>query len=142
MPKNKARRRAANRVLEASETQESYVNGSGGHGSGDRADARGVCEVGEVGDDNDNDDINNNIGGRRSRQNRGGDSSQHRKKHNFGQWSEAVDKTVQSMGAAHQAIRDLQDKFTSHVDDLRMMEETKNSLRQLEEECVEKDREI
>jgi len=139
MPNNKARRREANRDLEASETEENYVNGSGGYGSSNRAGAGGV---GEVEDDNDNDDINKNFGGGRSRRNRGGDSSQHKNKHNFGQWSEAVNKTFQSMGAAHQAIKDLQDKFKSHLDDLSMMEETKNRLRQLEEECVEKDEEI
>lgn len=47
----------ANRDLETSETEDSYVNGLGGHGSSNRAGAGGVSEVG---DHNENDDINKN----------------------------------------------------------------------------------
>jgi hypothetical protein len=60
---------------------------------------------------------------------------QHRSKHSFGPWTEAISETVRSIGAAHQAIKVLQDKFTSHVDDLRMVDETRDSVRQLKEEC-------
>jgi chromosome segregation ATPase len=139
MPRNKGRRGEANGDWEAGGTEESYVNGSDGNSSSNRAGANGG---GENGDNIDNDRMNNNLSGGRRRQTRGGDSSQHRPKHGLGPWTEAVSETVRSMGAAHQAIKDLQGRFESHVDDLRTMEETKETLRQLKGECREKDEEI
>jgi chromosome segregation ATPase len=138
MPRNKGRRGEANRDWEANGTEESYVDVSGGDSSSNRV---GDGGVGELGDDNDNDHINNNTNGGRPLKNRAG-SSQHIQKHSLGTWTEAVSDTVRSMGAAHQAIKDLQGRFTSHLDDLRMTEETKDSLRQLQEDCMEKDEEI
>jgi hypothetical protein len=103
-------------------TTTSYVNVSDGHDSSNRAGAGGG---GENGDDMDSDRVNNNLSGGRRRQTRGSSSSQHRPKHGLGPWTEAVDETVRCMGAAHQAIKDLQGRFELHVDDLRTIEETK-----------------
>jgi chromosome segregation ATPase len=46
------------------------------------------------------------------------------------------------MGAAHQAIQGLQNKFTLHVDDLGNVEATRKRLDQLEVECRDKDDEL
>jgi chromosome segregation ATPase len=139
MPRNKGRRRETNQDWEASGTEECFVNSSGGNSSSNRVGAGGVSE--RV-DDNENDHTSNNASGGRSRQSRGGSSSQREHQPDLGQWTQAVSETVQSMGAAHRTIKELQDKFISHMDDLKMMEETRNRLNQLEEKCREKDKEI
>lgn len=139
MPRNKGRRGEASGDWEAGGTEESYVNGSDSNISSNRA---GPSGGGENGDDIDNNRMNNSLGSGRRRQNRGGDSTQHRSKHDLGLWAEAVNDTVRSMGAASQAIKDLQGRFESHADDLRAMEETKETLRRLEELCREKDKDI
>jgi len=46
------------------------------------------------------------------------------------------------MGAANQAINNLQNMFKSHMDDLGALDNTRNRLSQLEEQCREKDEEI
>jgi chromosome segregation ATPase len=139
MPKNKSRRGEADRDWETNGTGESFMNESGGDRSSNQVGAGGV---GELGDGNDNDHINNNTNGGRPHRNRGGGSSQHRHKQGLGVWTEAVSDAVRSMETTHQAIRDLQDKFASHVDDLKTIEETKDSLMQAQKECREKDDEI
>ncbi|ELR02652.1 hypothetical protein VC83_01009 [Pseudogymnoascus destructans] len=54
-------------------------------------------------------------------------------------WTQAVRETVQSMetpSSTHRAINDLHVQF---MDNLRMLDETKNRLSQLDEECSKKD---
>jgi chromosome segregation ATPase len=138
MPRHKRRQNEANGDGETSETDENYVNASGGNSSSNRV---GAGEVGEHGDGNGNDRVSNNTSSGRSRQSRG-TSSQHEYQLSLGPWTQAVHTAVQSMGAAHQAIKDLQDKFTLHIDDLHMMEETRTRLNQLEDECEAKGNEL
>jgi chromosome segregation ATPase len=139
MGKNKGRREETNGDWEASGTEDSLVNGSSGNSTRNRAVA---SEAGEFRDGNDNDHVNDNAGGRRHRQNRGGCSSQPRRKNSLGPWTNGVSETVQSMEAAHQKIKDLQEMFMSHLDDLENMEETKNKLMQLEEQCSKQENAI
>ena len=139
MPRNKGRRKETNRDWETSETEENYVNCFSSNSSSNRVSVR---EVGERGDGNDDDRANNNTSGGRSRQSRGDTPSQHEHQLGLSLWAQAVSETVRSMGAAHRAIKDLQDKFTSYMDDLSMMEETRNRLNQLGEECRDKDEEL
>ncbi len=138
MSRQRRRQNEANRDGETSETEENYVNVSGGNSSSNRVSAG---EVSEHGDGNGNDRASNNTSGGRSRQSRG-TSSQREYQPGLGPWTQAVHETVQSMGAAHQAIKDLQDKFALHMDDLRMMAETRKRLNQLEDECRDKDDEL
>lgn len=126
MPRNRRRRNEGNRDWETSETEGNNVDGVG--------------EVGVYGDSNDNDRANNNTSDGRSRQGRGGTSSQHQP--GLGPWTQAISEAVQNMGAAHQAIKDLQNKFMLHRDDLLMLEETRKRLDQLEDECSAKDEEL
>jgi hypothetical protein len=95
----------------------------------------------EQGDDNENGTTNLNTSGGRLSQVRG-DPSQYKRKNDFGPWTEAVAETVQSMGAANQAIKDVQLKFTLNMADLILMEETRDKFRELEEMCRVKDEEI
>jgi chromosome segregation ATPase len=138
MPRQRRRQNEANGDGETSETDENYMNASGGNSGSNRVGAR---EVGEHGDGNGNDHVSNNTSGGRSRQSRG-TSSQHEYQPDLGPWTQAVHEAVQCMGAAHQAIKGLQDKFTLHADDLRMVEETRERLDQLEGECRDKDEEL
>jgi chromosome segregation ATPase len=135
MPRNRGRRGEPNE--EASGTEESYVNGLGGNNSNNRA-----AVFGEDADDMGHDHINNNPSGGKPRQHRGASSSQHKYKQGLGPWTEAVAEATRSMGATHKAINDLQSRFELHLNDLKMMEETKDKLAHLEEECREKEDEI
>lgn len=138
MPRNRRPRRKVNGDFEASGAEESYENGSGGDNPGREVDTGGVSEHG---DGNGSDHTDNHASGRRPRQSKGGNTVQH-KQLDLGPWSEAVGETVQSMGAAHRAIKDLQDKFKLHIDDLAMIEEMRDRLDQLEETCKERGDEI
>jgi chromosome segregation ATPase len=136
MPRQRRRQNEDNRDGETSETEENYMDVSN-NSSSNRV---GAGEVGERGDGNGNDRASNKINGGRSRQSRG--TSQREYQLDLGPWTQAVHETVQSMGAAHQAIKDLQDKFTFHIDDLHMVAETSKRLNQLENECRNKDDEL
>lgn len=119
MPRNKGRRNEANGDFDTSEAEENH------HRSSNRS--------GTTGQDN-----NGHASGGRSPENKGISSYQL----SLGPWTDAVTETVQSMEIAHQAIKDLQQRFVQHKKDLGMMEDTKNRLSQLEEECQRKKVEI
>jgi chromosome segregation ATPase len=136
MPRQRRRQNENRRDGEISETEENYLDVSNNSSSN----GVGAGEVGERGDGNGNDRASNKINGGRSRQSR--DTSQREYQLDLGPWTQAVHETVQSMGAAHQAIKDLQDKFKFHIDDLHMVAETSKRLNQLEDECREKDDEL
>jgi chromosome segregation ATPase len=125
-PRNKSRRNEASGDWETSEAEENYT------GSGNPV---------STGDRNNNGHASKNASSRRSRQSKGS-SAQHEHQPSLGPWTQAVSETVRTMGAAQQAIRDLENKFTSHKDDLSMMDETRNRLDHLEESCRDKDEKI
>jgi chromosome segregation ATPase len=136
MPRQMRRQNENKRDGETSEAEENYVDVSNNTSSN----GVGAGEFGERGDGNGNDRASNKTNGGRSLQSRG--TSQREYQLDLGPWTQAVHETIQSMGATHQAIKDLQDKFTFHIDGLRMVEETRKRLNQLEHECKEKDEEL
>lgn len=145
MPKNRTQRKDS--YWETSERKESYGNGLGGNSSGSRTagevDEHGNSNGNECDDDVDNsNDRTNNISNKRPRQGRGGAPSQHKSQYSLGSWTQAVSGTIQSLGAAHQALNSLQNAFSLHMDDLSKMEENQNRLLQLQEKCRDKEDEI
>ena len=139
MSKRRDRRRDANTDLEASGTDESYTNAPGSHSSPNQIGAR---RVGEHGDGNSNSITSNQNGGGKSRLGSGGSSSKLKYKSGLGSWSQAVGEAARDMEAAQRAIKNLQEIFTLHMDDLDVMDETSRRLRQIEAECKEKNEEL
>ena len=132
MPKGKRRQRRLNWDGEASDAEDNYINGTGS---------------------------NNNVGGFSERERNSGNShhaadqvdgvrpgqtSTPRDNHQprLGPWTQAVQEVVQNMGTTHRAIKDLEEKFRSHMDDLMDTDETRNMLTRLKGECSEKDEQI
>ena len=54
----------------------------------------------------------------------------------------AVREVAQNTGTTHRAVKDLEEKFRSHMDDLMDTDETRNMLTRLKGECSEKDEQI
>ncbi|KAG9238091.1 hypothetical protein BJ875DRAFT_492718 [Amylocarpus encephaloides] len=135
----KQKRRQANREWEASETDESYANGSSSHGMSNAVATR---RDGERRDSNSNDQAMNQNDGGRSRQGQGRNSSKQKHKNTLGPWSHAVDEAVRGMNTAQQAINNLQENFTTHIEEIGMIDETRRRLNELEAECRGKDTEI
>lgn len=136
MPKPGRRRKEAYVDWEVSGAEENVVDASEGSGNNNGVDTLGV---GERGDDSGNDRTGNHANGRRPRQST---ASQSNHQPSLGPWTEAVRQTVQSMGVTNCAIKDLQAKFASHMDDLAKMDEIMNTLTVLEKEREEKDAQI
>jgi chromosome segregation ATPase len=136
MPKNKSRRGDGNGEWEASRSEEGE---SVGNSNGNRI---GSGSVNEIEESNDNGEVRNEKTDGNSRTKRGDGSSQQKKGPSLGQGTDGVAETLQSLGVALQAIKDLQGKFTSHVVDLRKVEETKEKVTQLEAQCDKKDKEM
>ena len=126
-PRKKGRRTEANGGWEDSEADESH-NGSGQQdGAGDHLSNNGHAS--------------NNTNGRRSRPSQGS-SPHHEHQSGLGSWTQAVSETVQTMDTLQRAIRDLQHQFTLHKNNLDTMDETRDRLNQLEQECIDKDEDI
>jgi chromosome segregation ATPase len=134
MPKGKGRRRKANVDWESSGAEDSISNEAGSDGS-----TNGVGERGNANDSGHR--IDHTRDGGPSKGKRGG-LSQHKSKDSLGPWTEAVSQVVQNMEATHQAIHTLQEIFTSHSDNIEMIEQTRRRAKELEGACEEKDEKI
>ncbi|KAI9651697.1 MAG: hypothetical protein M1829_002566 [Trizodia sp. TS-e1964] len=138
MPNQKTRQRERNEDREASGMEEGYLNDSRGK-QNSRIAADGVGAREEYNGHGHANTITNDP---RSRHNRSDGASQLKKNAGIGEWNHAVSETVRSLEAAHQSINLLQDKLSSHMGDIRDIEETRNRLNQMEELCSEKNEEI
>lgn len=132
MPKGKRRQRAFSWDGGASDAEDNYMNGTGS---------------------------NNNVGTFSGRETNNGDSlysvdqvdsarprqtttRQDNRQPRLGPWTEAVQEVVESMGTTYRKIKGLEDKFTSHMDELSNTDETRIMLTRLKEECSEKEEQI
>lgn len=136
MPKNRGRQKETNKAWEPNWSED---NDLGINNSSHPVDAE---EIIESGDDVETERLGRKVNSTRPQRNLSARSLQHGKSQSLGPWTEAVTGTVQSMGAAHKAIKDLQERFKSHEDDLKMMEQTRETLKRQEKECEEKDEQI
>ena len=134
MPKGKRRQRALSWDGEVSGTEDNSVNGAGS--TNNRVGTMGVSK--HKNDSCDNhaaQPVNGTIL-------HGNGVSQDSSQLGLGPWTQAVSEAVQSMGEAQRALKELQDKFRHHADDLKEVDGTKHDLTQLERVCSEKEDEI
>lgn len=134
MPKGKRRQRALSWGGEASGAEDNYLDVAGSNSTNNHVDG-----LGESGRDISNGHVTDQVEGARPRQNR---APRENRQYGLGPWTQAVREVVQNMGTTHRAIKDLEDKFRSHVDDLMDTDETRNMLTRLKGECREKDDQI
>jgi chromosome segregation ATPase len=86
-----------------------------------------------------NDHVTDQVDGARPREARTGRET---RQPSLGPWTQAVRQVVQNIGATHRAIKDLEDRFRSHLDDLTDTDETRNTLTKLKGECSKKDEQL
>lgn len=132
MPKGKRRQKRLSWDGEASDVEDNYINGTGSNNN------VGAFSEGERNSGTTH-HAADQVGGTKPGQTSARrDSNQPR----LGPWTQAVDKVVQNMGATNRAIKELEERFKSHMDDLMDTDETRNILTRLKGESSEKDEQI
>lgn len=132
MPKGKRRQRRLSWNGEASGAEDNYANGTGSNTN--------VFAFSEPERNSDNSHhAADQADGARPRQ-PSAPRDNHRPR--LGPWTQAVQDVVQNMEATHRAIKDLENKFRSHMDDLMDTDQTRNMVTRLKGECSDKDEQI
>jgi hypothetical protein len=130
MPKGKRQQKTLSWDREASGAEDNDVNGVD-------TNSRAVVLASVGGSHNDH--VTDQVDGARPREARAGRES---RQPSLGPWTQAVREVVQNIGATHRAIKDLEDRFRSHMDDLMDTDETRHTLSRLKGECSEKEEQI